>query len=101
MGLLITAADQAAQQLMILVVPDNLSLQSPSIPALGCKQCGLLTVMWVCVNLRDLYHDIAIPGGIAMKSFSEAWALFCQCMDYNHYSLLPSPVKQLLTMVSK
>lgn len=50
---------------------------------------------------RDLYHDIAIPGGIAMKSFSEAWALFCKGMDYNNYSLLQSPAKQLLSTVSK
>ena len=50
---------------------------------------------------RDLYNDIAIPGGIAMKSFSETWGQFCQGMDYNDYSLLQSPAKQLLTMISK
>ena len=48
-----------------------------------------------------MYHDIAIPGGIAMKSFSEAWALFCKGMDYNDYSVLQSPAKQLLSTVSK
>ena len=53
------------------------------------------------LNFRDLYHDIAIPGGIAMKSFSEAWATFCQGMDYNDYSLLQSPARQLLKTVSK
>lgn len=50
---------------------------------------------------RDLYLNIAIPGGIAMKSFSEAWALFCKGMDYNDYSMLQSPAKQLLSTVSK
>lgn len=64
--------------------------------ASSAVSCHLPTL--VC---RDLYHDIAIPGGIAMKSFSEAWARFCQGMDYNDYSLLPSPAKQLLSAVSK
>ena len=50
---------------------------------------------------RDMYNDIAIPGGIAMKSFSERWAQFCQAMDYNDYSLLPMPVRLLLTLVSR
>ncbi|KAL3161955.1 hypothetical protein ABBQ38_009037 [Trebouxia sp. C0009 RCD-2024] len=36
-----------------------------------------------------------------MKSFSEAWGRFCMGMDYNDYSLLQSPARQLLTMVSK
>lgn len=53
------------------------------------------------IPCRDLYHDIAIPGGIAMKKFSEAWALFCKGMDYNDYSVLQSPAKQLLSTVSK
>ena len=48
-----------------------------------------------------MYNDVAIPGGIAMKSFSEAWARFCQAMDYNDYSRLPSPVRQILTIISK
>ena len=62
----------------------------------------LLQSVVICLSVcRDLYHDIAIPGGIAMKSFSEAWARFCQGMDYNDYSLLPSPAKQLLSAVSK
>ena len=55
----------------------------------------------ICTVCRDLYNDIAIPGGIAMKSFSETWGQFCQGMDYNDYSLLQSPAKQLLTMISK
>ena len=53
------------------------------------------------VSCRDLYHDIAIPGGIAMKSFSEAWANFCKGMDYNDYSMLQAPAKQLLKTISK
>ena len=54
-----------------------------------------------CILCRDLYNDIAIPGGIAMKSFSEAWGQFCQGVDYNDYSRLQSPARQLLTMISK
>ncbi|KAL0021069.1 hypothetical protein WJX79_008254 [Trebouxia sp. C0005] len=65
-------------------------MQHPAI-----KGCVALYPFW------DLYRDIAIPGGIAMKSFSEAWALFCKGMDYNDYSLLQSPAKQLLSTVSK
>ncbi|KAL0052970.1 hypothetical protein WJX82_010541 [Trebouxia sp. C0006] len=66
------------------------SMQHPAV-----KGCVALYPFW------DLYHDIAIPGGIAMKSFSEAWALFCKGMDYNDYSVLQSPAKQLLSTVSK
>ncbi|DBA77051.1 TPA: hypothetical protein ACH3X1_009638 [Trebouxia sp. C0004] len=66
------------------------SMQHPAV-----KGCVALYPFW------DLYHDIAIPGGIAMKSFSEAWALFCKGMDYNDYSLLQSPAKQLLSAICK
>lgn len=36
-----------------------------------------------------------------MKSFSETWARFCQAMDYNDYSILPLPVRLLLSIVSR
>lgn len=60
-----------------------------------------MRVFRICWLYRDLYNYIAIPGGIAMKSFSEAWGQFCKGMDANDYSLLQSPAKQFLSMISK
>jgi hypothetical protein len=50
---------------------------------------------------RDLYSDIAVPGGVANKSFVAEWACFCQAMDSNDFLRLPSHSALALKLLSK
>ena len=52
-------------------------------------------------SCRDLFNDIAMPGGIANKSFVREWDGFCAAMDSNDFSKLPRHSAIPLMLVSK
>ena len=53
------------------------------------------------MSCRDLFNDIAMPGGIANKSFVREWDGFCAAMDSNDFSKLPRHSAIPLMLVSK
>ncbi len=50
---------------------------------------------------RDLFNDIAMPGGIANRSFVCEWDCFCKAMDSNDFMKLPGHSALPLKMLSK
>lgn len=62
------------------------------------KSLSLLTGLLLC---RDLYNDIAMPGGISNKSFVREWDGFCAAMDSNDFTKLPGHSALPLMLVSK
>lgn len=50
---------------------------------------------------RDLFNDIAMPGGIANKSFVREWDGFCKAMDTNDFLKLPTHSALPLKLISK
>lgn len=55
-------------------------------------------LIWCC---RDLFNDIAMPGGIANRSFVCEWDCFCKAMDSNDFMKLPGHSALPLKMLSK
>ena len=53
-----------------------------------------------CVD-RDLFNDIAMPGGIANRSFVQEWDCFCKAMDSNNFMKLPGHSALPLKLLSK
>jgi hypothetical protein len=50
---------------------------------------------------RDLFNDIAMPGGIANRSFVQEWDCFCKAMDSNNFMKLPGHSALPLKLLSK
>ncbi len=50
---------------------------------------------------RDLFNDIAMPGGIANRSFVCEWDCFCKAMDSNDFMKLPGHSALPLKMLCK
>ena len=63
-----------------------------------CKSPPFKTAQLPC---RDLYNDIAMPGGISNKSFVREWDGFCAAMDSNDFTKLPGHSALPLMLVSK
>eukprot|EP00884_Botryococcus_braunii_P020657 jgi/Botrbrau1/7275/Bobra.0318s0013.1 len=68
----------------------TLAKQHPSVKAIACSYC-----FW------DLYGDIALPGGIPQRSFTEEWGAFCAAMDSNNLMLLPPHSRYLISALVK
>lgn len=60
-----------------------------------------LDVCWLALLRRDLFNDIAMPGGIANKSFVREWDAFCKAMDSNDFMKLPAHSALALKLLSK
>lgn len=56
---------------------------------------------WLVYLCRDLFNDIAMPGGIANKSFVREWDAFCKAMDSNDFMKLPAHSALALKLLSK
>ncbi|CAL8463886.1 g3421 [Coccomyxa elongata] len=68
----------------------TLSMHHPAI-----KGCLAQYPFW------DLFNDIAMPGGIANRSFVREWDCFCKAMDSNDFMKLPGHSALPLKMLSK
>ena len=108
-GALLTPAEHGAeafshigQHLYGKVFMDGLTVMCMAMDSSTLSYFGksppLLTAQLPC---RDLYNDIAMPGGISNKSFVREWDGFCAAMDSNDFTKLPGHSALPLMLVSK
>ena len=50
---------------------------------------------------RDMFGDLAVPGGVANRSFVVDWGAWCRAMDGNRLALLPQHTRYGLMLIAR
>ena len=48
-----------------------------------------------------MFGDLAVPGGIANRSFVVDWGAWCRAMDENRLALLPQHTRYGLMLIAR
>ncbi len=48
-----------------------------------------------------MFSDLAVPGGIANRSFVVDWGAWCRAMDENRLALLPKHTRFGLMLIAR
>jgi len=51
--------------------------------------------------LRDMFSDLAVPGGIANCGFVVDWGSWCRAMDQNNLALLPKHTRFGIMLIAR